>query len=84
VKGIKEKRSTANNITDKGQAYETKLNGNIDKIAGRFCIVSQISKAREIFKLQEYQTTFWNQYPFKRSFHSWYIIPHFCKRASLG
>jgi len=37
-------------------------NRNFRKIIGRFYIVSQINKAREISNFQEYQTKFWDVY----------------------
>jgi len=41
--------------------YETKINRNFGNIAGRFCIVFQMIKAREISNFQEYQNIFWDR-----------------------
>jgi len=43
-----------------------KVNTNFGKI-GRFCIVFQISKAREISNFQEHQTKFWDQCALKKA-----------------
>ena len=46
-KRYKGKEGHQNNITEKRQTYETKINRNSSKIAGQFCIVLQMNKARE-------------------------------------
>jgi len=40
---------------------------NVGKIAGRFCTVFQMIKAREIPNLQECHTRFWEQYTLKKA-----------------
>jgi len=62
------KRGTENHIREKWQAYETKTNREIGKIARRFYIVFQMNKAREISNFQEYQTKF--RELTQRRFHS--------------
>jgi len=64
-KVLKENRGTKNIITEKYQAYETKTNKNIGIIAGRFYVVFQMKKTREISNFQEYQTKFLGQYSLK-------------------
>jgi len=49
------------------QAYETKINMNSGKMAGRFHIVFQMNKPKKISNFQEYQTKFWDQYTLKKA-----------------
>jgi len=67
VKRYKGKEGHQNNITEKWQAYETKINRNFGKIAWRFYIVFQMNKAREISDFREYQTKFWDQCTLKKA-----------------
>jgi len=54
------------NIEEKWQAYETKINRNFGKIAGRFYIVFQMNKAKAISNFKEYQIEFGDQHASKK------------------
>ena len=58
VEDIREKSGTKSNVTKKRQAYETKNNSNVAKIAGRLRNVFQMNKAEEISNFQNHQTKF--------------------------